>query len=58
MADGAFMTDLGQARQFARTMTWLGEAHGVRTAAMITAMDTPLGPAASYAVKVWEPSAC
>jgi thymidine phosphorylase len=48
------MTDLGQARQFAQTMTRLGEAHGVRTAAMITAMDTPLGRAVGNAVEVRE----
>ena len=48
------MTDLGQARQFAQTMTRLGEAHGVRAAAMITAMDTPLGRAVGNAVEVRE----
>jgi hypothetical protein len=25
VADGVFMTDLGQARQFAQTMTWLAK---------------------------------
>ena len=48
------MADLGQARQFAQTMARLGEAHGVRTAAMITAMDTPLGRAVGNAVEVRE----
>src|ERR1700758_2329402 len=33
-------------------MTRLGEAHGVRTAAMITAMDTALGRAVGNAVDV------
>src|ERR1700757_1247246 len=33
-------------------MTRLGEAHGVRTAAMITAMDTALGRAVGNAVEV------
>ena len=33
-------------------MTRLGEAHGVRTAAMITALDTPLGRAVGNAVEV------
>ena len=51
---GAFMTDLGQARQLAQTMTQLGQAHGVRTAAMLTAMDTPLGRAVGNAVEVQE----
>lgn len=48
------MTDLGQARQFAQTMTRLGEAHGVRIVAMITAMDTPLGRASGNAVALRE----
>jgi thymidine phosphorylase len=51
---GAFMTDLGQARQLAQTMTQLGQAHGVRTAAMLTVMDTPLGRAVGNAVEVQE----
>jgi thymidine phosphorylase len=51
---GAFMTDLGQARLLAQTMTQLGQAHGVRTAAMLTAMDTPLGRAVGNAVEVQE----
>src|SRR6202451_3190013 len=51
---GAFMTDLGQARLLGQTMTQLGEAHGVRTAAMLTAMDTPLGRAVGNAVEVQE----
>ena len=51
---GAFMADLGQARQLGQTMTQLGEAHGVRTAAMLTAMDTPLGRAVGNAVEVQE----
>jgi thymidine phosphorylase len=51
---GAFMTDLGQARLLGQTMARLGEAHGVRTAAVITAMDTPLGRAVGNAVEVAE----
>jgi hypothetical protein len=35
-------------------MTRLGEAHGVRTASEITAMDTPLGRAAGNTVEVRE----
>jgi thymidine phosphorylase len=54
VGSGAFMTDLGQARQLAQTMTQLGQAHGVRTAAMLTAMDTPLGRAVGNAVEVQE----
>jgi thymidine phosphorylase len=54
VGDGAFMTDPGQARLLARTMIELGQAHGVRTAAMLTAMDTPLGRAVGNAVEVQE----
>ena len=32
-----------RARELARTMVGLGEAHGVRTVALLTGMDTPLG---------------
>jgi thymidine phosphorylase len=51
---GAFMTDLDQARLLGATMIGIGEAHGVRTAAMLTAMDTPLGRAVGNAVEVAE----
>ena len=54
VGSGAFMTDLGQARQLSQTMVQLGEAHGVYTAAMLTAMDTPLGRAVGNAVEVQE----
>src|ERR1700683_2723939 len=37
------MPDLGQARQFGQSMTWLREARCVRAAALIAAMGTPLG---------------
>src|ERR1700683_2138091 len=51
---GAFMTDLGQARLPAQTMIGIGQAHGVRTAAMLTDMDTPLGRAVGNAIEVQE----
>jgi thymidine phosphorylase len=51
---GAFMTDLDQARLLGKTMIGLGEAHGVHTAAMLTAMDTPLGRAVGNALEVAE----
>jgi hypothetical protein len=37
-----------------RTMVELGEAHGVRTSALLTAMDTPLGRTAGNALEVAE----
>ena len=51
---GAFMSDVGQARLLAETMVGLGEAAGVRTTALLTAMDTPLGRTAGNAVEVAE----
>jgi thymidine phosphorylase len=51
---GAFMTSVDRARELARTMVALGEEHGVRTRALLTTMDTPLGRAAGNAVEVEE----
>jgi thymidine phosphorylase len=51
---GAFMTSVDRARELARTMVALGEEHSVRTRALLTAMDTPLGRAAGNAVEVEE----
>jgi len=54
VGSGAFMTDADQARLLGSTMIEIGQAHGVRTAAMLTAMDTPLGRAVGNAVEVEE----
>jgi thymidine phosphorylase len=54
VGSGAFMRDLDSARRLAETMVRLGEAHGVRTAALLTAMDTPLGLAAGNGLEVAE----
>ncbi|MGY1857085.1 thymidine phosphorylase [Modestobacter sp. SYSU DS0290] len=51
---GAFMRDPDDARTLARTMVGLGEAAGVRTVALVTAMDRPLGRSAGNAVEVAE----
>jgi thymidine phosphorylase len=51
---GAFMTHLDRARMLAETMVALGTAHGVRTAALLTDMDQPLGRAAGNALEVAE----
>jgi thymidine phosphorylase len=51
---GAFMPDLASARQLAETMVDLGNAYGVRTSALLTRMDTPLGRAVGNAVEVEE----
>jgi len=54
VGSGAFMPDLATARQLAQTMVELGNAYGVRTSALLTRMDTPLGRAVGNAVEVEE----
>ncbi len=51
---GAFMKDPESSRELARTMVGLGEAAGVNTVALVTAMDRPLGRSAGNAVEVAE----
>ncbi len=51
---GAFMRELDAARELARTMVRLGTESGVRTVALLTAMDVPLGRAVGNAVEVEE----
>ena len=54
VGDGAFMRDLADARLLAQTMVTLGKEEGVRTAALLTRMDTPLGRAVGNAIEVEE----
>jgi thymidine phosphorylase len=51
---GAFMKSRDQARELAQTMVALGAEHQVRTRAVLTRMDTPLGRAVGNAVEVAE----
>ena len=51
---GAFMKELAQARQLAETMVQLGAAHGVRTTAVLSNMDVPLGRTVGNALEVRE----
>ncbi len=51
---GAFMRELGAARELAETMVRLGTESGVRTTALLTAMDRPLGRTVGNAVEVDE----
>jgi thymidine phosphorylase len=54
VGSGAFMRDIADARLLAQTMVALGEEHGVRTTALLTRMDAPLGLAVGNAVEVGE----
>jgi thymidine phosphorylase len=54
VGSGAFMRELGDARLLARTMVTLGSEHGVRTRALLTRMDSPLGRAVGNALEVEE----
>ncbi|MBW8173727.1 thymidine phosphorylase [Ornithinimicrobium sp. Arc0846-15] len=54
VGSGAFMKDLDQARELAQTMVALGNDAGVRTTALLTNMDTPLGLTAGNALEIQE----
>ena len=54
VGSGAFMKDAAAARELASTMVELGAAHGVKTVALLTDMDTPLGRTAGNALEVAE----
>jgi thymidine phosphorylase len=54
VGNGAFMRDLDTARELAQTMVRLGTESGVRTTALLTSMDVPLGWAVGNAVEVAE----
>ncbi len=51
---GAFLPDLKQGLELARTMIALGEDRGCPTVALLTAMDRPLGRACGNALEIEE----
>lgn len=54
VGSGAFMTDLGDARELAETMVALGQDAGVATSALLTDMSVPLGRTIGNALEVRE----
>ncbi|WP_109525556.1 MULTISPECIES: thymidine phosphorylase [Nocardia] len=54
VGSGAFLKTLDGARELASAMVGLGTDSGVRTVALLTAMDTPLGNTAGNALEVAE----
>ncbi|HTV99000.1 MAG TPA: thymidine phosphorylase [Streptosporangiaceae bacterium] len=54
VGSGAFMKEITAARLLAQTMVGLGAEAGVRTTALLTGMDVPLGRAVGNAVEVEE----
>ncbi len=54
VGSGAFMKNVEDARKLARTMVTIGNAMGVRTAAVITDMDQPLGKTVGNALEIKE----
>ncbi len=51
---GAFMAELSDARELAKAMVKTGERFGVKTQAVISSMDQPLGKYVGNAVEVYE----
>ncbi len=58
VGDGAFLPGVDEARDLARTMVELGARKGIRTSALLTAMDRPLGRAVGNALETAEAIEC
>src|SRR5258708_12698085 len=51
---GGYMNNTADARRLAESLVAIGRANGVRTEALLTAMDTPLGRAVGNSLEVIE----
>ncbi len=58
IGSGSFLPDPGSARELAAVMTRMGESRGVRTAALLTGMDAPLGRAVGNGLETVEALRC
>jgi len=58
VGEGAFIADEPGATELARTLVGIGERRGVRTKALMTAMDRPLGRTVGNALEVSEALEC
>jgi thymidine phosphorylase len=54
VGSGAFMADLAPAKQLAEAMVRIGESHGMKVVALLTAMGAPLGNAVGNSLEVAE----
>ena len=52
VGSGAFMRSLPEARELAQALSRIGNDSGLRTSALLTDMDEPLGPVAGNALEV------
>lgn len=58
VGSGAFLPDIDVARELAEAMVTLGTAHGVKTTALLTDMESPLGWSAGNGLEVTEAVKC
>jgi thymidine phosphorylase len=58
VGSGAFMKEVTHARELAERMVEIGNAEGVKTVALLTGMETPLGRTAGNALEVAEAMEC